>query len=415
MDVDRVRRDFPILFAENPRGPLVYLDSACTSLRPQPVIDATLEYYRDYPVCGGRSIHRLAETVSGRVEVARRRTAAFLGAKGPETIVFTKNTTESINMVAQGLGLRRGDVVVTTDKEHNSNWVPWLRLRDRVGIRVLTLPSTSEGEIDEARLEDVSKEAGDRLRLVSVAHSSNADGVVAPVPMLTKWAHERGARILLDSAQYVPHHPVDVAALGIDFLAASAHKMVGPSGLGFLYGTEEALAGLEPLTLGGGTVDRSTETGYTLLEGPQRFEAGLQNYAALWAWPAAMDYLDRVGRDWIAQREQDLNAYASKRLEEFPAVTIHGPEPRLRSGILPFTVAGVDSHDVALFLDEKRNIAIRSGAHCVNAYFARQGLTGWARASFYLYNNRAEVDAFVEALAPLAKGVREKTPKPLSR
>lgn len=411
MDVDRVRRDFPILFAENPRGPLIYFDSACTSLRPQSVIDATVEYYRDFPVCGGRSIHRLAEAVNGRVEAARRRTAAFLGAQGPDSIVFTKNTTEAINLVAEGLGLRRGDVVVTTDKEHNSNWVPWLRLRDRVGIRVLTIPSNPEGELDESRLDSVAAEAGDRMRLVSVAHASNADGVVAPLKTLVDWAHEHGARVLADSAQYVPHHPIDVRSLGVDYLAASAHKMLGPSGVGFLYGTAEALAGLEPLSLGGGTVDRSTDHGYTLLGAPQKFEAGLQNYAGIWALPAALDYLDRVGREWIAKREQDLNAYATQRLQELPSVVVHGPEPRLRSGILPFSIQGVDSHDVALFLDEKRNIAVRSGAHCVNSFFERRGSNGWTRASFYLYNNRAEIDSFVEALTPLAKGVREAAPK----
>lgn len=415
MDVERIRRDFPVFRRPFSNGRLVYLDNACTSLKPSVVIDEVLQYYRDYPVCGGRSIHRLGHEVTERVEAARRRLTQFLNAPDPTHVVFTKNTTEAINLVAHGLSWKKGDVVVTTDKEHNSNWVPWLRLRQTHGIDVRAVPSTPEGRFDEEALERTLRDAGDRLRLVSIVHTSNADGVSVPLARAAKLAHEFGALVLSDSAQFLPHHPTDVRRLGVDFLAASIHKMMGPSGLGFLWGDWPALDELGPFQLGGGTVKRSTAQDYEWHDLPMRFEAGLQNYAALCALPAALDYLSGIGWEDIEAHDRDLNRHATKRVQELGAATVYGPPPEERGAILPFNIEGVDAHDVALFLDEHANVAIRSGAHCVNSYFARRGLEGWARASFYLYNTWEDVDTFANGLEALAKGVRASSNRTVRR
>lgn len=411
MDIERIRSSFPLLSGASAKSRIIYFDNACTTLKPQPVIDATVEYYRDTPVCGGRSIHRLGEAVTQKVETARRRLRAFLSADAPEEIVFTKNTTEAINTVARGMAWPKKSVVITTDKEHNSNWIPWLRLRHTRGIEVVAVPSKPDGTFDMDAYEHALKKAGPRLRLVSMVHVSNADGVENPIKEIAELAHDRGAKMLVDGAQSVPHQPVDVGALGADFLAASAHKMLGPSGLGFLWGTSEALRDLVPLELGGGTVKHSGPTGYDLNEVPERFEAGLQNYAALAALPAAIDFLDRVGRDWIQSRDRTLNAHATKRLEEIEGVTLYGPGSSQRGGIVPFNIDGLGPHDVALYLDEVQRVAVRSGAHCVNSYFEARGLEGWVRASLYFYNRREEIDVMADALTQLSKGVKRPPPK----
>lgn len=406
MDVERVRQDFPVLAKDFPNGRLVYLDNACSTLKPKPVIDAVRSYYEDYPVCGERSIHRLGHEVTHRVDEGRRRLAKFLGASSPEEVLYTKNATEAINLVAHGIPWTRGDVVVTTDKEHNSNWVPWLHRRDTLGLDVRTIASRPDGTFDEAAMERVLDEAGDRLKLVSVVHASNADGVVNPVERIARAAHERGALVLVDAAQSAPHHPMDVSRLCADFVALSLHKMLGPSGVGVLWGRREALEGLGPFHLGGGTVKRSGPASYEWQDLPNRFEAGLQNYAALTAVAPTIDYLEGLGLTNVESHERMLNEHATRRLAEIPGVTVHGPEAGQRGGILPFTVEGLDSHDVAAFLDERRNVAVRSGAHCVHSYFVPRGLDGWARASFYAYNTVDEVDVFADTVAELARSVR---------
>ncbi len=405
MNIDRVRADFPVLGKEFPNGPLVYFDNACSTLKPRPVIDATAEYYRDYPVCGERSLHRLGREVTRRVDLARDRTARFLGAGEAKEVVFLKNATEGLNLVAAATPWREGDVVVTTDKEHSSNWLPWIHLAQTRGVRHLKIPSEADGTFSLDRMRQTLEEAGDRLRLVSVVHASNIDGVVNPVAAVAKAAHARGARVMVDAAQSAPHHPLDVRALGVDFLVASAHKMLGPAGLGFLYGRREAFAELGPFQLGGGTVRRSTREAYEWQHLPNRYEPGLQNYAGLWALPAALDYVDEAGREAIEAHERALNVYATRRLAEIPGLVAYGPDASRRGGILPFNLPPLDSHDVAAYVDEKRNIAIRSGAMCVYSYLEARGLPGWARASFYLYNTKDEVDAFAETLEGLSRAL----------
>jgi cysteine desulfurase / selenocysteine lyase len=405
VDTKKVRDAFPLLRRPRDEAP-IYFDNACTTLKPQPVIDATIEYYRDAPVCGGRSVHRLGELVSGRVREARKRLATFLHADSPDDVVFTRGATESINLVANGLRLSRGDVVVTTDKEHNSNWIPWLHLQKTRGIRVLQVPSKDDGTFDLRAFERIARSAGTKLRLVSVVHASNADGAETPIKEVSTTAHDQGALVLVDGAQSIPQRPTDVSKLGADFLGGSAHKMLGPSGLGFLWGAADALAALDPLVYGGGAVKTATDTGYTLHDVPHRFEAGLQNYAALYAFPAALEFLERLGLGEVQAHVKDLNAYATKRLAGIDGVTIYGPAAKNRGGILPFNVDGLGPHDVALYLDEAARVAVRSGAHCVTSYFARKGIDGWVRASLYAYNDREEVDAFATAVETLTAGVR---------
>ncbi len=417
MDIERIRKEFPILNVGAKQRP-IYFDNACTSLKPQSVIDATVAYYRDTPVCGGRSVHRLGEAVSGQVEAARRRVAAFVGARVSQEIVFTKSATEAINIVANGLGLSRGDVVLTTDKEHNSNWIPWLQLRKRLGVNVVAVASAADGSFDERAYEKAVKTAGAKLRLVSMVHVSNADGAQIPAKQVADIAHEQDALLLLDCAQSIPHQPVDVRLLGADFVAASAHKMLGPSGLGFLWGTTEALDGLDPLIYGGGAVNTVKGESFEMHDVPMRFEAGLQNYAALAAFPAALEFLDKVGRDWIQSRDRMLNAHATKRLSEIDGVTLYGPSAANRGSILPFNVDGLGPHDVALYLDQAKNVAVRSGAHCVTSYFARRGIDGWVRASFYFYNRKEEIDDFANAVEQLVAGIRPtsmRAPRQVSR
>lgn len=406
MDAERLRQDFPVLQRTWPNGNLVYLDNACSSLKPRPVIDAVREYYEEFPVCGERSVHRLGRAVTERVDESRRAVARFVGARSPEEIVYTKNATEAINLVAHATPWSEGDVVVTTDKEHNSNWVPWLHLRQTRGVRLLRVPSRSDGSFDEDAFKATLDVAGDRLRLVSLVHSSNADGYTNPLSFVVREAHKRGARVLADAAQSVPHHPVDVGALDVDFLAVSLHKMLAPSGAGFLYGKREALSELGPFLLGGGTVRTSTPEAFEWHDLPNRFEAGLQNFSALYAVPAALEYLTGAGLEPVESHERRLNELATRGLEALPHVTVHGPPARLRSGIVPFTVEGLDPQDVALYLDERRNVAVRAGSFCVNAYVNGRDPSGWVRASLYLYNTTEDVEAFVATVEGLARGLR---------
>lgn len=400
-----LRRDFPILSKRFDNGRLVYLDNACSTLKPRPVMDAVQAYYEEFPVCGGRSQHRLGREVSRRVESGRKALAGFIGARDPAHVVYTKNTTESINLVAHALPWKKGDVVVTTDKEHNSNWVPWLHLRDTKGVEVRTIPSRADGTFDESAMDRVFAKAGDRLRLVSVHHVSNADGVAVPIQAVAKAAHERDALVLLDAAQSAPHQKLDVSKLGADLVAASLHKMMGPSGLGFLWGRPEAWGELGPFMLGGSTVKSSRPDGFVWDDLPNRYEAGLQNYAALSAVEATVEYLSGVGMDAIAANDRALNRDVTKRLGEIPGVTVHGPGPDQRGSIVPFTVDGVDAQTVASFLDEQSNVAIRAGAHCVHSYFVPRGIAGgWARASVHAYNTKEDGAALVAGL----RAIRER-------
>ncbi len=400
---EKLREDFPALKRLRNGKPVIYLDSACMSLKPRQVIEAVREYYELYPACGGRgrSQHWFAREVKEATERAREEVARFINAT-PEEIVWTKNTTEAINLVARSFRLERGDVVLTSDREHNSNLVPWLELERTRGIRHEVVPAREDETFDVERLKEM---LSPKVKLVSVVHVSNLDGYALPVEEIVEVAHDYGARVLLDAAQSVPHRSVDVSRLEADFLAFSVHKMLGPS-LGVLYGREEALRELSPFIAGGDTVSDSYYERAIFLPPPHRFEAGLQDYAAQIGAAAAVRYLTRVGMRRIEEHERRLTQYLSKKLSAIEEVRFVGVrDARLRSGIVSFRLERhgrslVAPSDVAELLDRHYNIMLRSGDHCLHAWFNARGIgaSGSVRASLYLYNTREECDLLVEGI-----------------
>ena len=424
MNLDRIRSDFPALGPRPGRDPPVYLDSACMSLVPRPVLAAMEEYYRDFPGCAGRSLHRFAEEVGRRYEAARAAFARFLGRADPRGIVFLRNATEAINLVGQGLPWRRGDRVLISDQEHNSNLIVWQRLVRERGIRLDVMPLSDQGRFDSDVLE---RFLARRPRLVSLFHTSNLDGRSLPVREITERAHDRGALVLFDGCQAAPHTAIDLDRLGAEFYAVSAHKMLGPTATGVLASTPEALAALRPLVVGGETVERSTVSDHLLRPPPYRFEAGLQNYAGVIGAHAALDYLGSVGLDEIERQQLRLNRTVTAAFEAEPRVRLLGPpDPAARSSIYAFTLDGIDPHDAALFLDEGYGVMVRSGMHCAHSYYEQRGLSGNVRASFYLYNRPADAAALVTGLRELldrvsparvsgtSAGTARRSPRPAS-
>ncbi|MCI4353199.1 MAG: cysteine desulfurase [Thermoplasmata archaeon] len=398
-DIDRRRRDFPALRGTKGAPPPVYLDSACMSLVPQAVLDAIQEYYTDYPGCAGRSLHRFAEEVGHRYEGARESFARFLGAPSPSGIVFLRNATEAINLVARGFDWKPGDRVLVTDQEHNSNLVVWQRLAQERGLQLAHLRLPSDGTFDAEALD---RELARGVRLVSFFQTSNLDGRSLPVREITERAHRKGAEVLIDGCQAAPHQGVDLQALGIDFYALSLHKMLGPSGTGLLAGDPERLAKLSPLVIGGETVEWTTLTEHQLRPPPHRFEAGLQNYAGVLGAAAGLQYLEQVGLDEVEAHDRSLNATATRELAQEPRVRLLGPEDSAqRPSIYSFTLDGVDPNDAALFLDEGYRVMVRSGMHCVHSWYRERSLPGSIRASFYLYTSPADIDTFVTGVREL--------------
>ncbi|RME53844.1 cysteine desulfurase [Candidatus Woesearchaeota archaeon] len=392
LNVEKIRKEFP-LFGNGEKGGVVYFDNACMTLRPRCVIEAVRQYYELFPSCGERSMHRLGKRVDA--EVARSRSIArkFFGAKRNEEIIFTSGTTHAINIVAHSFPFKKGDVVVTTDKEHNSNLLVWQQLAKKGVVRHVAVPF---GDVEA--LSRVLEKG--RVGLVSMVYTSNADGSSIPVKDVIRAAHKHGVPVLLDGAQAAPHRRVDVRALDVDFFACSGHKMLGPSGTGLLYGKKAWLERLVPALVGGGTVVDATLQGAEFEELPHRFEAGLQNYAGIIGLGAAMEFLLSVGLSRIHDHEVALTQRLEEGLREFShrGVRVIGPSPKERGGVTSFFVEGVDVHQVALLLDESGGFATRSGRHCVHAWFNKQQLDGTVRVSFYLYNTMEEVESFLEAL-----------------
>ena len=396
MDVSEIRRDFPTIRAGNG----VYLDSACQTLRPQQVIDAILSYYSDFPSCGGRSVHSMATKVSMSVDASREAAASFFGCKDPHNFIFTKNCTEGMNIVARGFGLKRGDTVLTTDMEHNSNHVQWVQMREETGIRRRMTRTSREGMFD---IEDFKKEMTRDIRLVSMVHTSNVTGSSVPVKEVVEIAHDKGAAVLIDGAQAAPHMHVDLEELDVDFYSVSVHKMLGPSGVGILYGKEERLKDLRPLIYGGGTVGLATHDSVKLTAHPEKFEAGLMDYAGIIGTAAALAYLTKAGMRNVRSHELALQKLIDKELSSVPSLVTVGPEdPSERGGIYSFNIKGMNSHDIAVMLDSADNIMIRSGMHCAHPFFISRGLEGCARASFHIYNNDEDILRFTSAVKKLA-------------
>ena len=396
-DLDALRADFPILSREIRGRPLVYLDNAATTQKPQAVIDALVDYYSNTNANIHRGLHTLAEEATAAYEDVRKRAAGFIGAAGHREIVFTRNTTESLNLLAYALGarLREGDEIVLSALEHHSNLVPWQLAAQRSGAKLRFIELGADGELD---LDSARAAIGANARIVSVAHMSNVLGTIAPVAEIAEMARAAGARMIVDAAQSVPQMPVDVADLGADFAAFSSHKMLGPTGVGVLWGRRELLDDLDPF-LGGGemisVVNREESTWAAL---PHKFEAGTPNIADVIAFGAAIDYLEAVGMDRVRDHDRRLVAYAMDRLSRLEGLEIYGPgDPDRRGAVVAFNYADIHSHDIATILDT-HGVAVRAGHHCAQPLMRALGVPATARASFYLYNRRGEIDALVDGL-----------------
>ncbi len=401
MNIQKIREDFPLLISNNGRKPIIYFDNACQTLRPQAVIEAVQQYYEETPACAGRSMHRLASQVSRQVDEARQQVARFLHAARKEEIIFTRNTTEAINLVANALDWKPGDVVLLTDKEHNSNLIPWQMLARRFGVCLKFVPSNPDNTFNLAAYQQALQGG---VRLVTMGYTSNLDGVSIPAEEVVRLAHRHGALVLLDAAQTAPHQKIDVRRLDADWVAFSGHKMLAPSGIGVLYGKYRLLETMQPFLVGGDTVATSTYEDCQFLPPPEKFEAGLQNYAGIIGLGAAIRYLQQVGLEAIEKHEIALNQYLSEALKSVPGLQIIGPaDARLRGGILSFFIPGVDHHRIALMLDQMAGIAVRSGQHCVHSWFNSRGIPGSVRASLYFYNTEEEARQLVDALIKIRK------------
>lgn len=392
-----VREDFPTLQDDDPPA---YLDNACVTLKPQPVIDAITDYYTQYPSCGGRSVHRYGTRVSQDVSRARSSIKKFIGASRADEVVFTRNTTHAINQIAQGMSWSPGDVILTTDREHNSNLVPWLQLEQEQGVDHRVVQSHEDNTFDLEAFEVACNQAEGRLKMVSMGHVGNLDGVTLPIKEITKIAHDHDALVAVDGAQSTPHMNVNVQDLNIDFLSFSIHKMCGPSGMGGLWGRYDLLDSLRTIQSGGQTVSSSTYTDMEWASPPSRFEGGLGHYSGMIGAGAAIDYLAKFNMDDVQAHEQKLNAIMTKGVKDLEGVGIIGPEdPTKRSGICSLLMSSVPAHEAALLLDEAASVMVRSGHHCVHSWFESKGISeGSLRASAYLYNTEEEAKLFVDTL-----------------
>jgi cysteine desulfurase/selenocysteine lyase len=399
LDVEAVRADFPILHQEHHAGvPLVYLDNAATSQKPRQVIDAMDDYYRRYNANVHRGIHKLSEAATTAYEEARIKVRKFINAASKREIIFTRGTTEGLNLVAQTWGranLKPGDVIVLTQMEHHSNIVPWQLLAAEKGLTIRYVPVHHDGTLDlEAYAALLRYEP---VKLVSVTYVSNVLGTVNPIADMARAAHQVGAVVAVDGAQAVPHKPVDVQALDVDFLAFSGHKMLAPTGSGALYGKRDLLEAMPPWMGGGDMIAQVRLDGSTWNDLPYKFEAGTPSIAEAIGFGCAIDYLSAVGMERIHAHEESITEYALDRLAEVPGLTLYGPEPGKKGAVATFTLNGVHAHDLAQVLDAE-GIAVRAGHHCAMPLHECLGIPATARASFYLYNTFAEVDALIAAL-----------------
>ncbi|MFM8367452.1 MAG: cysteine desulfurase [Chloroflexota bacterium] len=398
LNVDQVRKDFPILDRETANGKrVIYLDSTATSQKPVQVIEAMNDYYRRSNANIHRGVHTLAEEATTMYEGARERIAKFINASSAREVIYTRNTTESINLVAYSwarANLKAGDLVVLTEMEHHSNLVPWHMLQAERGIELDFIPVTEEGLLD---LEAYKTLLNRTPKLVSFTHMSNVLGTINPAAEIIKLAHTVGAVVLVDGAQSVPHLAVDVQALDADFYAFSAHKMCGPTGIGILYGKSALLEAMPPFLGGGDMIKEVKLRSFRPNTLPHKFEAGTPAIAEAVGFGAAVDYLTRVGMKDIAAHEHEITEYALDRLEEIPGVKLFGPSADKKGGVAAFTLEGVHPHDVAQILDQD-GIAVRAGHHCAQPLHEKFGIPATSRASFYLYSTKEEVDMLVKGL-----------------
>jgi cysteine desulfurase/selenocysteine lyase len=404
LDVAAVKKDFPILEREVHGGRLVYLDSANTSQKPRAVLDAMAQYYEQSNANVHRGTYLIAEEATAALEGARSKVARFIGANAAREVVFTKNATEALNLVAKAWGranLRAGDAVVLTELEHHANIVPWHQLREELGIELRWIPVLPSGHVDLTHLDRLV----DGAKIVSFAAMSNVLGTLLPVERLVTAAHDAGAIAVVDASQYVPHIATDVAAWGADFAAFTSHKMCGPTGLGVLWGTEAILDATPPFLTGGEMILNVTKEGFTPNELPWKFEAGTPPIAEAVGLGAAVDYLSELGMEAVREHEVALTAYALRSLTgRFgDDITIHGPaEPAERGGVLSFTFRDLHPHDLTQVFDE-HGVCVRAGHHCAKPLMRVLGAAATARASLYVYNDEADVDALADAIGAAAE------------
>ena len=402
-DVNRIRQDFPILQREvRPGVPLVYLDSTATAQKPLAVIGAMDDYYRLSNANIHRGVHTLAEEATGLYEGAREKIASFINAASSKQVIYTRNATESINLVAYSwarANLKAGDLLILTEMEHHSNLVPWHMLAAERGLRLEFIPVTENGLLD---LDEYKKLLEQGQKLVAFTHMSNVLGTITPAAEIIKLAHAAGAITVVDGAQSVPHFKVDVQALDVDFLAFSAHKMCGPTGIGALYGKAALLEAMPPF-LGGGDMIREVKLrSFKPNALPHKFEAGTPAIAEAVGFGAACDYLSAIGMEAVAAHEHAITEYALERLEEIPGVKLFGPGIQEKGGVAAFTLEGVHPHDVAQILDQD-GVAVRAGHHCAQPLHEKFNIPATSRASFYLYSSKQEVDKLVDGIYKVKK------------
>lgn len=410
LDYKKIRDDFPILKELMNGKPLVFLDSAASSQKPQRVIEAFADYYRCRNANIHRGAYRLSYEATDLYEGTRRKMAKFIGAPEPESIIFTRNTTESINLIAYSYAmnnLREGDEIVVSELEHHSNLVPWMMAAKKTGAVLRHIPLTEDYRYDYSRLHEILSE---RTRIVSVAHMSNAVGTIHDLKRLGEAARSVNAIFAVDGAQGACHLPVDVQAIDCDFYSLSAHKMLGPTGVGVLYGRKRLLEEMEPFLGGGDMILTVSKDDFKPAPLPNKFEAGTPNIAGVVAFAVALEYLKQVGLENIHEHEMALTSYALEEMKKVPGIRLFGTEHmQERGGVVSFLIDGVHPHDIGSILDEE-GIAIRAGHHCCEPFMKREGLPGTARASFYLYNGPEDVDALVLGLKKVASIFRVAAP-----
>jgi len=398
LDVHRIRKDFPILERKVYGKPLVYLDNAATSQKPRQVIDALVDYYENYNANIHRAVHCLGEEATAAYEEARAKVAKFINAPSPESVIFTRNTTEAINLVAYTWGranVLEGDEILLTQMEHHSNLIPWQRLASEKGATVRYIELTDTQTLALDGLENLFDA---RTRIAAMPHVSNSLGTINPIEKIAAEARRNGTLFLVDGAQGAPHLPVDVQAIGCDFYAFSSHKMLGPTGVGVLYGRPELLEEMEPFLGGGEMIRKVTFEGATWNDLPWKFEAGTPNIADVIAFGSAIDYLNKLGMENVREHEIEITDYALTRLSQLEGIVMYGPpDPRERGGVVSFNFGDLHPHDIGTVLDH-HGVAIRAGHHCTQPLMRTLGVSGTARASFYIYNIPEEVDVLIEAL-----------------
>ena len=409
MNIEEIRKDFPIL-----NSGIIYMDTAATSLTPEPVLDAVLDYYRNYNANVGRGVHKLTQIASQKYEEAHRKVAKFIGAT-PKELIFTKNTTEGINLVASGIGLKSGDKVVVSLWEHHSNLLPWIRAKNKFGIDLEVVKPNPISEYENKtkcmlEMSDFEDVIDKRTKIVAITHVSNALGSILPVKEISRLCEESNALLLVDAAQSVPHIPLNVKKLGCDFLAFSGHKMLGPTGTGGLYVKEELMEEIEPLVVGGGAVEDASFLDYSVKNSYEKFESGTPNIAGAMGLGAATEYLEKIGMEKVKAWEERLAKRLVEGLQEIKKIEVYGYgiskafEWGKRIGTVSFNVKGMNPNEVASRLDREASIIVRSGHHCCIPLMKYLGLgaEGTVRTSVYLYNTEEEVERFLELISEIS-------------